>query len=214
MSRTKSGYAPQRLHLYETPAWVVAEGLAVHIPVAGLDVCDPCCGRGAIARALHNLGAGYVFASDIKRYKNSAWPADVGFEVRDFLSSSQPRDADLLVINPPYGPQGRTAEAFIRRAVERIRRNRNEAKAAILLPSDFDHASSRGDLFEGNPYFAGTIRLRRRIVWFKKKGSKSGPSENHCWFIFSSKARDRGAAPWTLYAPDPVLPLSRMSEVF
>ncbi|MBM6441989.1 hypothetical protein JNW93_15420, partial [Lacticaseibacillus rhamnosus] len=63
MSQRPSGHARRRHELYQTPAWVVAEGLAPYFPVAGLDVCDPCCGPGKMVRILETLGA-RVFPSD------------------------------------------------------------------------------------------------------------------------------------------------------
>jgi len=104
-----------------------------------------------------------------------------GFKVRstngDFLKAKRaPRGVDGLCTNPPYGAQGRLAEAFIRHALDLKVPN-----VIMLLPVDFDSALTRAPLFGDCGEFNGKIVLRRRIKWFP---GDSGPSTNHAWFLW------------------------------
>jgi hypothetical protein len=97
----------------------------------------------------------------------------------DFLViSAPPPDVDGIVTNPPYGVQGRLAEAFIAHALELV------PFVAMLLRNDFDSAKSRQYLFRHNPHFAGKLVLLNRIRFFD---GPSAPSDNHSWVLF-----DRG----------------------
>ena len=87
----------------------------------------------------------------------------------------------LCVTNPPYGLAGKTAEAFIRHALQL-----GVAHVAFLLPVDFDSALTRAPLFGECAQFAGKIVLRRRIKWFP---GDSGPSTNHAWFVWDQEHR-------------------------
>jgi hypothetical protein len=104
-----------------------------------------------------------------------------GFKVtsttRDFLAAKAvPRGVDALATNPPYGKQGKLAEAFIRHALDlRV------PHVALLLPVDFDSALTRAPLFGECRQFTGKITLLRRIKWFP---GDSGPSTNHAWFLW------------------------------
>ena len=108
-----------------------------------------------------------------------------GFRVRstagDFLRCQALPDDDALVTNPPYGKQGKIAEAFIRHALEL-----KLPHVAMLLPVDFDSALTRMPLFADCPSFAGKIVLLRRIKWFP---GDSGPSTNHAWFLWDRAHR-------------------------
>jgi hypothetical protein len=65
----------------------------------------------------------------------------------------------------------------------------------MLLRSDYDHAATRGYLFD-QPPFAKRIVLRRRIRWFEN--STGSPSFNHAWFIWDWTWK---GAPIIRYAP-------------
>lgn len=94
----------------------------------------------------------------------------------DFLQCREPPDVDAVVTNPPYGRAGKTAEAFIRHALDLKVRH-----VMLLLPVDFDSALTRAPLFGECRAFAGKIILLRRIKWFP---GDSGPSTNHAWFLW------------------------------
>jgi hypothetical protein len=105
-----------------------------------------------------------------------------GFKVKstsgDFLTKKKrPVRAEALVTNPPYGKQGKLAEAFIRHAVFDLK----VPFVCLLLPVDFDSALTRGPLFADCPSFDGKIILLRRIKWFP---GDAGPSTNHAWFLW------------------------------
>lgn len=96
---------------------------------------------------------------------------------RDFLTTkAMPREVDALVTNPPYGKQGKLAEAFIKHALDL-----NVPVIALLLPVDFDSALTRAPLFGQCNRFCTKIVLLRRIKWFP---GAAGPSTNHAWFIW------------------------------
>jgi hypothetical protein len=121
-----------------------------------------------------------------------------GFKVTstagDFLAAkTAPRGVDALVTNPPYGKQGKLAEAFIRHALDL-----KVPHVALLLPVDFDSALTRAQWFGDCGAFNGKIILLRRIKWFP---GDSGPSTNHAWFLW----RRAGAVSLIRYAT-PVKP--------
>jgi len=199
MATRVSGRKRRKNDLYETPAWVVADGLALHVNLAGLKIKEPGCGNGKLMAALESAGAS-VQPSDTVRHSKfprrtvDQWP----WLKLDFVAPKVPPETfmaqpDALVFNPPYGPQGRLAERFIERGLEYLRADPrlladgSPRFMAVLLPSDFDAASTRAHMFEQCPEFAGEIKLRRRILWFdkpRKDGKKNRPSSNHSWFIW------------------------------
>lgn len=199
MSQRPSGRERIAADLYPTPSWVV-DALAEHVDFNGVAVWEPACGPGKMVRALEAHGA-HVFATDA---------FDQGFEgmaqLFDFTERQTPSQAyyDMIVTNCPYGVQGRLAEKFIERGLERLPPG---GVLALLLQADFDSAGGRKRMFRDHPMFAGRIVLNRRIVWFDppppKPGEKKpgGPSANHAWFLWS-RPRIRSTAPaFTLYAP-------------
>lgn len=205
MSQKNSGRARVQHELYETPAWVVIEGLAPHIEIAGSAIGEPCCGRGKMVAALVKAGARTVFPSDVKRHGRRVIDMPL-FRQLDFVNSNiidYPRHLDGLAFNPPYGPQGKLAEAFIHRGLHILQTSARPMWMAALLSIDFDSASTRAQLFEQCEFFHAAISLRRRIEWFPREKDKSGPSVNHAWFIWRSTPRAPGVFPVKLYAPDP-----------
>lgn len=190
-----SGHKRRKHDLYETPAWVVLEGLVGHFPVTGLVVGEMACGTCKMAKALTEAGAAAVLCSDITwRGGPLTKPYHGNFVKFDFSKRGYDREADALVTNPPYGLQGILAEQFIERGLDWLRRKQADAYRrapiefalinpgdaikprlqspafmALLLSADFDMAGSRIHLFERCPDYHGVIRLRRRIEWFKRK---------------------------------------------
>jgi hypothetical protein len=198
MSTRNSGYARVPSDLYQTLAWVTAS-LGEHINLAGRRVWEPACGEGKMVRALSALGA-RVLATDLHDY---------GFqdmlEQLDFFAPEAAARYDFqdIISNPPYGPQGHTAERFIVRGLEQLPLG---GVLALLLQADFDSAGGRRHLFRDCEHFAGRIVLNRRIEWFpreiKPDGKKAGgPSGNHCWYIWEKRVIRAPRAPFVLYAP-------------
>jgi hypothetical protein len=196
MTRGNSGYARVPAELYQTPSWVL-DALAEHISLDGKRVWEPACGQGQLVRAMERHGA-TVHGTDLHDHGF----VDAYSTSMDFLAVSGPLlHHDAIISNPPYGPRGTTATAFIRHGVSLIRKR---GTLALLLPIDFDSAKSRADCFENCPEFVAKIVLRRRIKWFDlspEPGKKAqGPTENHAWFLWSGGAVFR-SPPVLLYGP-------------
>lgn len=193
MSTRASGFARIPAELYQTPPWVL-DVLASHISLEGLSVWEPACGEGQMVRAIEMHGA-HVTATDLHEYG-----FDGQADAFDFLSP-MPRTQefyfDSIITNPPYGPQGKTAEKFIRLGLERLPPG---GMMAMLLAVDFDSAKTRADMFEKCPHWAAKIILRRRIEWFPSEPGQAGPSANHAWFVWERSHVRRGA-PVSLYGP-------------
>lgn len=195
MSTRTSGFDRISADLYETPAWVT-DALAEHINLNGLFVWEPACGTGKMVRALEYWGA-HVTGTDLKDYAT-----DSQMDVLDFVGEPSEEKPlfyfDSIVTNPPYGPQGRVATAFIERGLDRIPAG---GMLALLLPVDFDSAKTRARFFGDNPDFAARIILRRRIAWFEPQPGQAGPSANHAWFVWIKSHMAAARPPVTLYGP-------------
>lgn len=183
MARRKSGYERRKADLYETPEWVT-QALLDRLALMGLrigTVWEPTCASGKMVRALSR--AGYTtHASDIRKGKTIS---RVGTGGVDFLKSESFVTCDAIITNPPY----KLARQFIEASLDRAR------VVAMLLPSDYDFASTRQHLFSNCPWFAMKLQLTTRISWFENsKGT--GPSENHAWFVW---VKGRHATPVVRY---------------
>lgn len=195
MSQRSSGFKRVPADLYQTPAWVI-DALEEHICLDGT-VWEPACGEGKMVRAIEAYGA-EVIATD----KNNHGFAGM-LKAFDFLGRYLTKNEfgfDAIITNPPYGPQGKTAEAFIKRGLELLEFG---DLLALLLPVDFDSAKTRAKYFADCPDFAAKIVLRRRIKWFEQPaGEKSStPSANHAWFLWERTHLFRVRKPVTLYGP-------------
>ncbi len=188
MSQRSSGFVRQGADEYMTPEWV-AESLCAVMPMYG-KIWEPACGHGAICKVISATGFCEVIGTDINP------KFGMGGISRDFLdgkveASALPEEGPFAIVtNPPYGQQGRLAEQFVRVAVEITQLNRG--RVAMLLPVDWDAAKTRRDLFEDFPGHVTKLTLTERIRWTNLPQSKSGPSQNHAWFIWdhSRKGRD------------------------
>jgi hypothetical protein len=157
MGKYETGYPRLDRDFYPTPAWVI-EALAEQVELPGKRILECACGDGRMARALEAAGA-CVTAFDI---------ADYGYGgVRDFLSDEFPEPFDGTITNPPYGPRGKTAEAFIETGIRRL----GNGFLAFLLPADFDSAVTRRRFFDECAAFTAKIILTRRVKWFQTQKS-------------------------------------------
>lgn len=162
MSQRDSGYARVAFDQYETPEWAT-RALVPHLPPVTA-IWEPACGSGKMSSALTKAGY-YVFETDIQRGV-------------DFLSTAiTPKDIPTIVTNPPYS----CATEFIEQALKLTQSS--SGLVVMLLRTDFDHAKSRRHLFAEHPAFMKKVVLTKRIQWFED--SKSSPSFNHAWFIWS-----------------------------
>lgn len=186
MGQRVSGFERKDGDEYMTPEWV-AETLLSVVPMYG-KVWEPACGQGAIVRVIDRLAPHcHLVATDIN-------PEFVSEPV-DFLQTTAApgaRSAPLTIVtNPPYGKLGRLAEAFVRKSIVTTLGSRG--RVCMLLPVAWDAAKNRQDLFEDFPAHVTKITLTERIRWTNLPQSKSGPSENHAWFVWdwSRKGRDQ-----------------------
>jgi hypothetical protein len=191
-----TGYARVARDEYPTPPWVIG-ALAEHIDLHGLTVWEMACGSaGQMAKALKSAGCERVYSTDIV----NGYADQDG--VLDFLSEQVPDlpHFDAAITNPPYGPRGKTAEAFIARGCELLVGGYIDF-LALLLPHNFDSAKIRAPLFGKCPFFAGKITLLRRPKWFEHPDIKHGPKENIDWFLWSRSALQVRCQSFVLYAP-------------
>jgi hypothetical protein len=177
MGKHERGYERVAQDAYTTPAWVI-DALAEHVAIEGLKIWEPAANSGRMVRALEARGA-KVFASDIESHPGLN-------AVFDFLVPGLPPGLTGftgVVTNPSWGQRNRTAEAFIRRGLDHI--NDRGGFLALLLPTDFDSASSRLPLF-CDKRFTARISLTARPVWFRRTdGVREAPKENVAWYVWS-----------------------------
>ncbi len=162
MSQRDSGYERKERDCYETPEWVT-EALMPHIPRGAVEVWEPACGSGKMARVLDRHFQ-RVVATDI-----------INGPEYDFLKTPKGKLYPSIITNPPY----ELATEFVETA---IALTCAKGWAAMLLRTDFDHAKTRSRLFGSSPRFAKKLVLTKRIRWFED--STGSPSFNHAWFIW------------------------------
>jgi predicted RNA methylase len=194
VGKHETGYERVERDYYPTPPWPV-EALAEHIRFTGKRLWEPAAGDGRMSETLKALGAASVYSSDIEDRGYAGLDA-----VSDFLTASPPEKIDGITTNPPYGQDNKTAEQFVKRGLVHVT-NSGGGLLILLLPSDFDAAKSRHDLFADCSNFVAKVVLTRRVRWFDPPPGekKKSPKENHAWYIWSGKPRSR--APMILYAP-------------
>jgi hypothetical protein len=196
MGKHETSYARvERDHYPTREPWVI-EALAEHVDLRGLFVQEPACGRGDMVKALQRAGCAQVFPSDIVDQSG------VEQQVLDFLGDRLLKELlpyDAIITNPPFGPGGRLAVAFIARGLMLLRPG---GLLALLLPCDFDSAKTRAQYFGDCPHFIGKIVLRRRVVWFERAdGVREAPKENTAWFLWRRNVLRFRQPPILLYAP-------------
>ena len=194
MGKHETGYERQDRDFYPTPDWPI-EALAEHVELRGKRILECACGDGRMARVLEAAGA-HVTAFDIA--------PDYGYGgVRDFLRDEFPEQFDGTITNPPYGPRGKTAEAFIETGIRRL----GNRFLALLLPADFDSAVTRRRFFDECTAFTAKIILTRRVKWFQNPTNpKVTPKENSAWFLWERAVLRVRRPPIILYAPRPKPP--------
>lgn len=153
---------------YPTPRAAVDALFSEGILRGGLDVWEPACGDGAMARVLTEYGC-RVVASDI---------ADRGFGETgvDFLQCSRAR-APLIVTNPPFN----LAESFIRHA------HTLDMKMLLLLKATFWHAASRVALWD-----LWTPAAIYPLTWRLDFDGRGAPTMDCSW-VYWSRPLESGA---------------------
>jgi hypothetical protein len=192
MGKHERSYARIERDFYPTPPWVTAT-LVEYIDIAGKDILEPACGDGRMSDALIAAGA-RVYSTDIE---------DRGYNgldgLFDFTTSAQFANSfDGIITNPPFGPRGKLAEAFIETGL----RCMGSGFLALLLPADFDSAKTRARLFGNCPQFAAKIVLTRRIKWFEHSSKPNRqPKENSAWFLWGNTTLQTHPITVIRYAP-------------
>ena len=140
MGKHETSYARIERDNYPTPAWVI-DALAEHVELRGLTIWEPACGEGHMSEALKAAGCARVYSTGIV----NGYSGQDG--VLDFLSGRTPDlpRCDGIITNPPFGPKGKTAEAFIACGLQLIANGYMDF-LALLLPHDFDSAKTRTHL--------------------------------------------------------------------
>lgn len=164
MSQRDSGYERKERDLYETPEWVTL-ALMPHVRELGC-IWEPAAGSGKMVRALEKAGR-FLVHSDIAT-------GDDFFQARFPMGG-----ADGIITNPPY----ESATEFVTRGLALM--ENAQGVLALLLRTDFDHATTRQFLFGKCRQFSKKLVLTKRIQWFED--SKGSPSFNHAWFIWDWK---------------------------
>lgn len=173
MAQRTSGYERRPADLYETRAEALADLLAVWRVVG--PVLEPACGSGNIVRFLRSRGVACT-GTDINDYGTEAQSGQ-----GDFLRMRSASGFATIFTNPPFGPRGTLATAFVEHALRLMEPARGQV--IMLLPSDFDHARGRRHIFAEHGAFAARIALHRRPRWFDNDNGSS-PSTNSCWFAW------------------------------
>jgi hypothetical protein len=171
--------------------WVV-DALAENVELRNKTAWECACGAGHMSASLARHGCS-VFLSDIVARLDLGIPPD---QLIDFLSAQEPNGDpwgvlpyDLIATNPPFGDDGRLAEAFIAAGLRRL--NTRCTTLALLFPKDFDSAQCRRPYFADEPRHAMTIALTRRPKWFERAdGKRPAPRENSVWHVW--RHSDRG----------------------
>ena len=200
MGKHENGYERSPRDFYPTRQPWVIHGLLAHIDIRGLNVLEPAAGGSHMAEVLKATGAASVFCNDIE---DRGYPLD---QISDFTTAVFPKQFDAIITNPPQG--GRTSilfKGFIETGLAYI--GDHGGTLALLLPTDFDSAKTRGRLFADCPLFAAKIVLMGRIVWFERDdGDRAAPKENHAWYVWR---RGNRGPPNILYAREPISPRIR-----
>lgn len=184
MAQRKSGYDRRPHELYETPEWVT-ETLFDNVDFSRASwIWEPAMGSGKMLNVISKYyPQKVVFGSDLNM---------------DFLKvDPKAWQADCIITNPPFN----LAEKFLIKALKLTRAN--NGMVAMLLRVDFDSAKTRYDIFDMNPAWAKKIVLMKRIKWFEHPDKKkTGPSENHAWYIFDwTRLSLSDPVPEIIYAP-------------
>jgi hypothetical protein len=181
---------------YFTPLWV-ADVIFQAIRFEGI-IFDPAAGRGNILHVAQKHHGGRARGLDIHTYEDPLVEPEIIVE-GDFLAMQYlPSRWGLthVVKNPPFGERGETAVRFIEHALDLTEPAGGTVTA--LLPSDFDHASTRRHIFDRHPAYAGQYKLLNRVRWTNLEQKPAGPKTNCTWFHWDW-SKSPAAEPWVGY---------------
>jgi hypothetical protein len=175
------------------------EALAEQVELRGRRILECACGDDRMAYALKAAGAS-VTSLDI---------AGNDGLIRYFTSSDACFERfDGIITNPPYGPRGKTAEAFVQSGILCLL---DHAFLAFLLPADFDSAVMRRSFFDRCPAFTAKIVLTQRVERFQ---DPADPKVSAAWFLWARPLLRRvRPPPIVIYArPAPLLSTTAKSD--
>ncbi len=191
-----SGYDRQENDFYPTPDWVT-EALLDSVTLRG-PVWEPCCGDGAMARAIEARGE-VVVASDI---------ADRGYGRTgvDFLQCQAfPDGCGSMVTNPPYGDGGGSLKGvqvpgallhFVRHSIKLT--EQADGQLALLVRFQWLAGKKAANLISSGP-LSRVVVLRRRIRWFDMGPMTNHGQHHHAWLFWDSR-HERGRPPDMVFA--------------
>jgi len=161
-----SGYKRVDRDQYQTIEPWVTDALLARFSLPKY-VWEPACGDGHMVRVLESRG-------------HSVAGTDIAIGGNDFLQATLAPWARrfAVVTNPPFGSRGKLAEGFIWKALELTKPC--GGSVAMLLPCDFDHAVSRGGLFQHRAYCMRIV-LTARPKWFDGGATPKTNFVWHCW---------------------------------
>jgi hypothetical protein len=136
-------------------------------------------------------GSGIVDA--LKSRGVSAYGCSSAFE------NPLPHNPRWGITNPPYSLD--VVDEIMRFQISRVIRGELEGFAA-LMRTNWDHASTRQDIFKNCSWYYGQVKLLFRPIWFEKKVGGHTPFHNFTWFVWHNEQQ---AYPRVMYyAPEKV----------
>jgi hypothetical protein len=99
----------------------------------------------------------------------------------------EPYACSWIVSNPPY--KRPLVDDIVSDMISRLEESRYcdvTDGVALLLRTNFDHASSRERFFRDNPHYYGQIKLMFRPRWFEKRDGDATPFHNFVWHIWTA----------------------------
>jgi len=166
MSEHPIGCERKDRNSYETPEWVML-ALIPHLQGIEGTVWDAAAGQGSETMLRVLTESGFKVAS-----------SDRDTDPRDFLRCSA-ISYPAIITNPPHA----YAQEFIEHGLRLMRPH--DGLVAMLLKTDYDHASSRQYLFGRQKHFSKKLVLTKRIKWCE--GSAGQPPLQQAWFIWDWK---------------------------
>lgn len=195
MGKYGTPYARMDRDAYYTPFWatdVLFGALAFH----GM-VYEPFAGAGHIIHVAHRHVGRRVRGADIHTPEDPVVEPDFIVQEDFFERQTLPPRWGLthIVSNPIYGPHGDIAVRAIEHSLELT--EVVGGTVTMLLPTDFDHGSTRTHIFEHHAAFDGQWKLLNRIQWANLE-ARSEPKQNCSWFHWDWQ-RDRSVKPFVGY---------------
>lgn len=174
-----SAYPRQPGEFYFTEPRCTA-ALLRHVTLPRGVIWEPACGEGHIVRVLEAHGH-RVHASDLhdRGVLKAGRTVRYGLDFLTLADSSRPAGLQTIITNPPFGAGGKTAAAFIRRALSLV--PPDNGMVVMFLPHDFDCGITRLELLEVEPFcLKVTMMWRPDLVDEHRAGGRN----NFDWYVW------------------------------